>query len=66
MVRGSKTQVLAQFFKNGVKRKGGQLIGRTTKYTEHDDFDDDDDDDDDDGEVDDYVNHRWSAITKVL
>ena len=59
-------QVLAQFFKNGVKRKGGQLIG-TTKYTEHDDFDDDDDDDDDDGEVDDYVDHiRWSAITKVL
>ena len=64
-------QVLAQFLKNGVKRKGGQLIGRTTKYTEHDYFDDDDDDDgdddDDDGEVDDYVDHiRWSAITKVL
>ena len=58
-------QVLAQFFKNGVKRKGGQLIGRTTKYTEHDYFDDDDDDDD--GEVDDYVDHiRWSAITTVL
>ena len=57
-------QVLAQFFKNGVKRKGGQLIGRTTKYTEHDYFDDDGDDDD--GEVDDYVDHiRWS-ITKVL
>ena len=57
-------QVLPQFFKNGVKRKGGQLIGRTTKYTEHDYFDDDDDDD---GEVDDYVDHiRWSAITKVL
>ena len=57
-------QVLAQFFKNGVKRKGRQLIGRTTKYTEHDYFDDDDDDD---GEVDDYVDHiRWSAITKVL
>ena len=57
-------QVLAQFLKNGVKRKGGQLIGRTTKYTEHDYFDDDDDDD---GEVDDYVDHiRWSAITKVL
>ena len=57
-------QVLAQFFKNGVKRKGGQLIGRTTKYTEHDYVDDDDDDD---GEVDDYVDHiRWSAITKVL
>ena len=37
-------QVLAQFFKNGVKRRGGQLIGRTTKYTEHDYFDDDDDD----------------------
>ena len=56
-------QVLAQLFKNGVKRKGGQLIGRTTKYTEHDYFDDDDDD----GEVDDYVDHiRWSAITKVL
>ena len=56
-------QVLAQFFKNEVKRKGGQLIGRTTKYTEHDYFDDDDDD----GEVDDYVDHiRWSAITKVL
>ena len=56
-------QVLAQFFKNGVKRKGGQLIGRSTKYTEHDYFDDDDDD----GEVDDYVDHiRWSAITKVL
>ena len=56
-------QVLAQFFNNGVKRKGGQLIGRTTKYTEHDYFDDDDDD----GEVDDYVDHiRWSAITKVL
>ena len=61
-------QVLAQFLKNGVKRKGGQLIGRTTKYTEHDYFDDDDDDDDDDdGEVDDYVDRiRWSAITKVL
>ena len=59
-------QVLAQFFKNGVKRKGGQLIGRTTKYTEHDYFDDDDDDDDD-GQVDDYVDHiRWSVITKVL
>ena len=59
-------QVLAQFFKNGVKRKGGQLIGRTTKYTKHDYFDDDDDDDDD-GEVDDYVDDiRWSAITKVL
>ena len=57
-------QVLAQFFKNGVKQKGGQLIGRTTKYTEHDYFDDDDDDD---GEVDDYVDHiRWSAITKLL
>ena len=42
-------QVLAQFFKNGVKRKGGQLLGRTTKYTEHDYFDDDDDA----GEVDD-------------
>ena len=57
-------QVLAQFFKNGVKRKGGQLLGRTMKYTEHDYFDDDDDDD---GEVDDYVDHiRWSAITKVL
>ena len=57
-------QVLAQFFKNGVKRKRGQLIGRTTKYTEHDYFDDDDDGD---GEVDDYVDHiRWSAITKVL
>ena len=57
-------QVLAQFFKNGVKRKGGQLLGRTTKYTEHDYFDDDDDDD---GEVDDYVDHiRWSTITKVL
>ena len=56
-------QVLAQFFKNGVKRKGGQLLGRTTKYTEHDYFDDDDDD----GDVDDYVDHiRWSAITKVL
>ena len=56
-------QVLAQFFKNGVKRKGGQLLGRTTKYTEHDYFGDDDDD----GEVDDYVDHiRWSAITKVL
>ena len=56
-------QVLAQLFKNGVKRKGGQLIGRTTKYTEHDCFDDHDDD----GEVDDYVDHiRWSAITKVL
>ena len=56
-------QVLAQFFKNGVKRKGGQLLGRTTKYTEHDYFDDDDDD----GELDDYVDHiRWSAITKVL
>ena len=54
-------QVLAQFFNNGVKRKGGQLIERTTKYTEHDYFDDDD------GEVDDYVDHiRWSAITKVL
>ena len=38
-------QVLAQFFKHGVKRKGGQLIGRTTKYTEHDYFDDDDDED---------------------
>ena len=51
-------QVLAQFFKNGVKRKG------TMKYTEHDYFDDDDDDD---GEVDDYVDHiRWSAIAKVL
>ena len=24
-------QVLAQFFKNGVKRKGGQLLVRTTK-----------------------------------
>ena len=57
-------QVLAQFFKNRVKRKGGQLVERTTKYTEHDYFDDDDDDD---GEVDDYVDHiRWSAITKVL
>ena len=56
-------QVLAQFLKNGVKRKGGQLLGRTAKYTEHDYFDDDDDD----GEVDDYVDHiRWSAITKVL
>ena len=56
-------QVSAQFFKNGAKRKGGQLIGRTPKYTEHDYFDDDDDD----GEVDDYVDHiRWSAITKVL
>ena len=56
-------QVLAQLSKNGVKRKGGQLLGRTTKYTEHDYFDDDDDD----GEVDDYVDHiRWSAITKVL
>ena len=55
-------QVLAQFFNNGVKRKGGQLIVRTTKYTEHDYSDDDDhDDDDDDGEVDDYVDHiRWS------
>ena len=60
-------QVLAQFFKNGVKRKGGQLTRRTTKYTEHDYFYDDDDDDDDDGDVDDYVDHiRWSAITKVL
>ena len=61
-------QVLEQFLKNAVKRKGGQLLGRTTKYTEHDYFDDDDDDDDDDdGEVDDYVDHiRWSAITKVL
>ena len=57
-------RVFAQFFKNGVKRKGGQLLGRTTKYTEHDYFDDDDDDD---GDVDDYVDHiRWSAITKVL
>ena len=34
-------QVLAQFFKNGVKRQGGQLIGRTTKYTERDYFDGD-------------------------
>ena len=60
-------QVLAQFFKNGVKRKGRQLLGRTTKYTEHDYFDDDDDDDDDDGEVDDYVDHiRWWTITKEL
>ena len=58
-------QVLAQFFENGVQRNWGQLIGRTTKYTEHGYFDDDDDDYD--GEVDDYVDHiRWSAITKVL
>ena len=62
MVRGSKKQVLEQFFKNGVKRKGGQLLRRTTKYTEHDYLNDDDD-----GEVDDDVDHiRWSAITKVL
>ena len=55
-------QVLAQFFNNGVKRNDGQLIGRTTRYTEHDDFYDDED-----GEVDDYVDHiRWSAITKGL
>ena len=47
-----------------LSERGGQLLGRTTKYTEHDYFDDDDDDD---GEVDDYVDHiRWSAITKVL